>query len=523
MTVSPEHTAAALALAGRGFAVFPLRPNAKTPAVRKDWEGAATGDRSRIESLWHVPGMNVGIACGPSRLLVIDLDVDKSAAPDAAADGDGDGEGGESHRTGADALRELAAGREIPRTLTVSTPSGGQHLYFRPPDQPVLRNTAGRLGHLIDTRGVGGYIVGPGSSIDGGSYEIVVDAPIAALPQWIVDELTAHESGPVTAATSAPTLAPAAPIRQDLQKNSRHSTAYAVAALRGEIDSVFAARPGTRNDTLNRAAFALGQLVSAGLLDRSHVAVELGQAGRAIGLPPREVASTVASGLNAGTAKPRQLPDLSDHWSVSRPAGDIRPGRDRPAFWDEVATGHNTLHIAVQNLRRELAAVDIGTSGSVPDLSSASARAVPHVELATTLRDVDAAYDIAALSAAPLAYTSEWHRIRNIADALRDLRDEIEIGAADQAGELHEDVHFLAALHALAARACRTVSLLAFSISSDLPPRYGRRTSPAWGALRHLQQTTDTAAAQLLGGPADGWSEREMATASAGRAARSGE
>ena len=39
-----------------------------------------------------------------------------------------------------------------------------------------------------------------------------------------------------------------------------------LAALRREARLVAAALPGTRNDTLNRAAFNLGQLVAAGML-----------------------------------------------------------------------------------------------------------------------------------------------------------------------------------------------------------------------------------------------------------------
>jgi hypothetical protein len=43
---------------------------------------------------------------------------------------------------------------------------------------------------------------------------------------------------------------------------------YAAAALRGEVEKVLVAQPGShqRNTTLNKAAFALSQLVAAGLL-----------------------------------------------------------------------------------------------------------------------------------------------------------------------------------------------------------------------------------------------------------------
>ena len=69
---------AALAAADRGWHVFPLTPGTKRPAVR-DWENRATLDPDRIRRCWAAGLFNIGIACGPSRLLVLDLDVPKHA------------------------------------------------------------------------------------------------------------------------------------------------------------------------------------------------------------------------------------------------------------------------------------------------------------------------------------------------------------------------------------------------------------------------------------------------------------
>ena len=77
------------------------------------------------------------------------------------------------------------AGEPIPTTYTVATPSGsGLHLYFRQPAQgPLLRNTQGRLGWCIDTRGEGGFVVAAGSRrSDGRRYRVVTEAPVAPLP-----------------------------------------------------------------------------------------------------------------------------------------------------------------------------------------------------------------------------------------------------------------------------------------------------------------------------------------------------
>jgi hypothetical protein len=61
---------------------------------------------------------------------------------------------------------------------------------------------------------------------------------------------------------------------------------------------------GSRNDTLNRAAFALGRLVGAGLLDPALVTNELAAAARWAGLGRAETSRTIRSGLTAGRRSP---------------------------------------------------------------------------------------------------------------------------------------------------------------------------------------------------------------------------
>lgn len=49
----------------------------------------------------------------------------------------------------------------------------------------------GRGGH-------GGYLVGPGSVVNGRSYVITRDAPIQLLPEWLTDQLARVELDPAT-------------------------------------------------------------------------------------------------------------------------------------------------------------------------------------------------------------------------------------------------------------------------------------------------------------------------------------
>jgi Bifunctional DNA primase/polymerase, N-terminal len=284
---SPEFEYA-MDLALQGFAVFPLHPGTKAP-LGKYWEQAASTDPRRIARWWTTnPHANIAIACGPSNLLVIDLDAAKQP--------------GQTHH-GQQTLTTLAAGREIPRTFTVTSARDGRHLYYRQPDGLTLRNTTGSktsgLGPLIDTRGYGGYIVAPGSTFTGRTYRIERDAPVAPLPPWIAAELENRRSSIPPATEAAP---PATAISDRLR------TAYGTAALRHAADSVASAPEGTRNHTLNREAFRLGRLVGGGILNHDDATTTLRDAARRAGLEPRETNNTITSGLTAGIRQPRSVP-----------------------------------------------------------------------------------------------------------------------------------------------------------------------------------------------------------------------
>ena len=74
---------------------------------------------------------------------------------------------------------------------------------------------------------------------------------------------------------------------------------------------------GTRNDTLNRAAFVLGRLVGAGVVGAGEVVRELEAAARHAGLGRVETQRTIRSGMTAGT---RQPVDVSRHTIIRRVA-----------------------------------------------------------------------------------------------------------------------------------------------------------------------------------------------------------
>ncbi|MFD3532532.1 bifunctional DNA primase/polymerase [Streptomyces sp. NPDC058664] len=252
----------AISAAERGWPVFPLRSRDKRPAGHADSrcprtgrctdghktpEQRATTDHDLLAAAWTHAPYNIGIATGPSGLLVVDLDTLKPTDEEGTPDG----------VTTFEALCERA-GQAVPLTHRVRTARGGQHLYFTQPDGVRLGNTAGRLGKHIDTRGWGGYVVAPGSHTLDGFYEVLDSRPPAPLPAWILDALTARPKLVQTA------TAPPVPL-------SVRASRYAAAALRNETDSVARAADGTRNATLLAAARALGRLVASGDLARQDV------------------------------------------------------------------------------------------------------------------------------------------------------------------------------------------------------------------------------------------------------------
>ncbi|MFG1976443.1 bifunctional DNA primase/polymerase [Nonomuraea fuscirosea] len=288
----------ALAAAARGWHVFPLTPYGKRPLPGfTAWEQHATADTALIRHMWARAPYNIGIACGPSGLVVLDLDVPKPGEhprADWALPGINDG---------ADVLASLCeqAGQPLPlETFMVRTRRGGTHLYFTTPPGIDLRNSAGKLGWKIDTRAHGGYVVGPGSHValpDGnGSYDVLHDPAPAALPAWLAERLSSMS--PSTSSTSAGAVLAA--------NGGDRAAGYALAALRNEVERVLDAVPGTRNDTLNIAAFALGQLIAAGLLPRSLAEACLHNAAEAIGLDFREAFNTIRSGIDSGLRRPRR-------------------------------------------------------------------------------------------------------------------------------------------------------------------------------------------------------------------------
>lgn len=158
---------AALLWAQRGFAVFPLRENDKEPAI-DDWIATATTDAETIRSLWIDPVLkterNYNIGCLCTDMVVVDIDV----------------------KNGKDGYNDYMQLQGHFDTLVVQTPSGGWHCYFNGPD-----STNASLTGSVDIRSHNGFVVAPGSVIDGRPYVVINDQPLAWVPTTIEKTLRA--------------------------------------------------------------------------------------------------------------------------------------------------------------------------------------------------------------------------------------------------------------------------------------------------------------------------------------------
>ncbi|MFF2657259.1 bifunctional DNA primase/polymerase [Kitasatospora sp. NPDC058032] len=297
--------AAALRAAGRGWRIFPLAPGSKYPALHGEsdcprtgpcadghlgWERRATTDPQVIHRTWSHAPYNVGLACGPSNLVVVDLDMPKHARDTPPQQWAGQG-----ITDGRDVFAALCEqhSQPWPQTFEVRTGRGGAHLYFTAPTSTVLRNTTGEkgqgLGWKVDTRAGGGYVVAPGSTVNHHPYTVVHDTPPAPLPAWLLGLLTPRPA-------PAGVVVDVAAVRARIGRLG----AYVEAAVTREADKVRETGEGGRNDRLFASAAALGRLVATGALPEQDATDALLDAGTRAGLGEAECRRTIANGLARG-------------------------------------------------------------------------------------------------------------------------------------------------------------------------------------------------------------------------------
>src|SRR5262245_49159690 len=240
--------------AARGWHVFPCNPGDKSPLLKNGFYDAST-DPTVIAAWWREnPYAMIGVRTGPeSGIWVLDLDID----PDKKLNG-------------IEAFHDVAQGRLLPESFKTRTPRGGTHIFFCWTDN--ITCSTGKLAPGVDTRGEGGYtILPPSMRSDRVCYQVLSDIypDLPSAPDWLIAAILAAQ----TKRAPAPTA-----LAQKRAING--GSGYASAALENECHMVASAAVGERNDTLNTAAFNLGQLIAAGILAEAEVRGRLTDAAR---------------------------------------------------------------------------------------------------------------------------------------------------------------------------------------------------------------------------------------------------
>jgi putative DNA primase/helicase len=299
---------AALGYARRGLRVIPVQwlypdgscacprgaecPSAAKHPVHDDWPEVATTDPELISRWWRpeasrgvivrewFPFANIGIVTGrQSGIFVLDVDQYAGGMQSLA---------GYERRNG-----------ELPETRIHSTGRGGTHYFFAHPGFDVRNSAAKVLGKGLDIRGEHGFVVAPPSRSSHGAYELNPAHDIAPVPapDWLLEILSSHDKGQNGSALSG----------QMVTEATGAARRYAEAAVKAEAEKMRNAPEGSRNDTLNECAFALGTLGGAGLLSEDAAWAALREAATAAGLTEGETRGTFLSGWKAGLKDPRSV------------------------------------------------------------------------------------------------------------------------------------------------------------------------------------------------------------------------
>lgn len=267
--------------------IFPCSHD-KIPLI-KNWNDLATNDPNQIR-LWQELYKDKlglwGIPCGAvNGFFVLDIDVKKA--------------------NGWETLKRL--GYQIPDTLRQDTPSGGSHFFFKAhPGRHYPNSVNADFG--LDTRGDRGFVAFYGF-INPGTL-------LAEAPDWL------FKLSPERKVTETP-QAPFAIVPE-----------ISEGAFKACIDAVINAPAGESNDTLNREAFKVGQLVASGAISRAFAEAELFRAAKLRGKPDFEARATITSGLNGGVTHPLvcPFPATGPTTPFVIPAPPLPPARWTPRY-----------------------------------------------------------------------------------------------------------------------------------------------------------------------------------------------
>jgi hypothetical protein len=146
-----------------GLPVFPCNVD-KEPLTKNGFKNASRDPAVIRRMFASRDAVLIGVPTGrDTGFVVVDVDTKNGARGDAWLDESGD---------------------DIPETRTHRTVSGGLHLLFLPPKDVEIGCSKGRVAPGVDVCGEGGYVIHPPSL----GYAVVDEAPLAEMPQWLVEK-----------------------------------------------------------------------------------------------------------------------------------------------------------------------------------------------------------------------------------------------------------------------------------------------------------------------------------------------
>lgn len=150
------------------YKVFPIQYHSKSKQVLASWLNEASTDENLIYQWFENTRFNVGVRTG-NGLVVIDVD-------------------NKNHKNGMVVIKKFM--KEFPKTKIVKTPNNGIHIYYRV-DREIHNKVDLYPG--IDIRGEHGYVLGAGSELDNGKYELFTDYPIAQADENVYEFIEKKE------------------------------------------------------------------------------------------------------------------------------------------------------------------------------------------------------------------------------------------------------------------------------------------------------------------------------------------
>jgi len=252
------------------------------------WQAGSKNPDHIARLLERFPAANLGVVPAMSGLVVIDLDANKKDAPVPeqyrAAGGITDG-----WDVFAAVLMRYAAPWPCD-TLTVGTPSGGLHLWWKvKPDLTVTSTSAGQFGWLVDVRAAGSYVPAPGTKVRGGEYRRHGDVVEPAdAPGWLLHHLKATGHMPQ-----------AAKPRPAFRHRPRADGGQVGQERLGRIaDQLVSAPAHTGHAALCTATTAAAHLVADGLVPEDEAASVILDAGLSRNRAEREIRDAWRTALN---------------------------------------------------------------------------------------------------------------------------------------------------------------------------------------------------------------------------------